>query len=108
MIFRQMAHTDIGEVGGCLGHAWKLPEVLVVAMEHHRNPDYEGAEWQTAALVRSAVDMVAALQRGVERLPKEGGLGSLDIRGADQQEVFARLADKLEDTRKLARSLCLA
>ena len=107
-IFRQMVHTDIREVGGCLGRAWRLPDVLVVAMEHHGNPGYDGAEWQTAALVRSAVGMVAALHRGVDCPPDGGDLGSLDITWTDQQEVFAKLAGKLEDTAKLAQSLCSA
>lgn len=108
MILRQMANTDIREVGGCLGRAWKLPYVLIVAMEHHGNPGYDGVEWQTAALVRSAVGMVAALHRGVECPPEEGGLGSLDIAWTDQEDVFAKLAGKLEDTVKLAQSLCTA
>ncbi len=106
--FRQMAQTNVYEVGGHLGRAWALPEVLVAAMEHHDDPGYGGVGWETAALVGSAAAMVAALHRGVECLPEEEGSDNLQINRTDREQVFKRMADKFEQTRELVQTLSLS
>lgn len=104
---REFCRTDACEIGGRLGRAWGLPQDLVAAIEHRRNPDYEGVGWQVASLLQSATGIVNAatgvandsvIDTRFERLP-------IDVN--DREKIVANVAARFGDTLELAKSLRL-
>ena len=102
---RATVGTDFSEVGGVLGRAWSLPPILVIVMEQHGNPVYSGPEFQSALLVGYAVEMVFALSSGVEDRPEMSMEGRLTFNPSDLDEIYLKLADKLEEYEELAQAL---
>lgn len=98
--------TDYCEIGGYLGRAWLLPDVLATTMEHHRNPGYTGTDWWSTTVVGAAAAMVSALFKELDHPPEDSHrLDRLKIKPAVRDEVYAKLIAKFKDTRELARTL---
>ncbi len=103
---RRTIGTDIGEVGGNLAQIWELPSTLVSAMQHHDDSEYRGDDWETVAIIGSAVRMSSALQHGRDCTAEAPLLDRLAISPSDHQNVFEKMRDASERTRDLARLLC--
>jgi HD-like signal output (HDOD) protein len=98
--------TDYCEVGAWIGKQWKLPDVLVVAMQQHLDENYRDQHWEIAMLVGSAVKMLADLQsQGDDSPPVNHVLDQLGVDSAQQASIIKKLANKYEKTQILAREL---
>jgi HD-like signal output (HDOD) protein len=98
--------TDYCQAGAWLATQWKLPDVLIVAMQQHLDFSYRGQAWETALLIGSALQMVAALPVESENVPPENdALASLGLDYDRQVIIFNKLASKYEKTRTLAAEL---
>lgn len=102
---RDSCKTDVCQIGGILGRAWGLPEDLVAAMERRNDPSFEGNGWEIATLVRGATEIVAEVISEDPSPAADRRLGQLAIDPDDHDRVKGKLADKLEDTVNLARTL---
>ncbi|EGW55045.1 putative signal transduction protein [endosymbiont of Tevnia jerichonana (vent Tica)] len=102
---RQTVGDDYCSVGGCLGQAWALPDVLTNAMRYHCDKSYHGTSWQTAALVGSAANMVSRLYRGEDFQAEDPRLKKLEFAESELESVFQKLADQFERTQELAKAL---
>jgi HD-like signal output (HDOD) protein len=88
-----------------LGESWGLPTVLTAAMRHHRDPDYRGTHWRLTAACGLAASMAAALRRGLDRMPEDGGASPLNLPPAASEALFRQMAARRESVRDLARAL---
>ena len=104
-LLRAATGTDYCESGGMLGDAWKLPEMLTIAMRHHLDLEYRGPHWQFAAACGAAAAMAAALWRGASVMPEDSVWHSLDIASSAMDAIFDQLAGKFDSTRELAHTL---
>lgn len=103
-LLRQYTGTDYGEIGGWLLNGWDIPDVVVIAINHHFDHTYQGQSWEISLLVGSAAAMVAALHRAIDQSPENTNLEYFGIDRAAQQRVFEKLQKKLERTRELAQT----
>ncbi|MGB0721579.1 MAG: HDOD domain-containing protein [Gammaproteobacteria bacterium] len=98
------AHCGIDHhhAGAHLGQRWGLPEVLVVGMAHHGDPDYDGEYWQCAHLLGLTGQLVGTLNDDAAwaeaaarypHLPLMGEAGASDELLALRQRAAARGAD---------------
>ncbi len=97
--------TDYCETGGKLGRAWKLPEVLVSAMENHYCDNYTATEMRSTLLVGYASLMVSSLQRGLERRPPFPKNTGIHLEPSTLNGIYLKLHEKLKESRKLAHSI---
>jgi len=97
-----IALNDV-QAGGYLGKAWKLPELLTVAMAHYPDTDYRGSHWTLAAVVGLAASQVNAVRQDFPW--NSSGCELLGISVVAAEEVFAQLRSQYEGTQELARSL---
>ena len=104
---RSFCGTDACEVGGLLGRSWQLPDELVVAMEYHDNPQYDGIGWQYAAVVGGVAGIVDTVTRGSEEQVTDKNLDRLGVSQSTREDVLADVAAKLDDTLELTRTLRL-
>lgn len=102
---REIIGVDYCEAGRRLGEAWKLPEVLVNAMAHHADDDFQERMGGIASLVGLASSMVSALQRETDWSPPDSRLNTLGINAANAEKVLQRLAGQLVKTQELAKTL---
>jgi len=102
---RNSCGTDICQIGGILGRAWDLPGDLVAAMEHRNNPTFDGNGWEIATLVRGATEIVAEVIGEDPSPAADRHLGRLALGPDDYDRVKEELADKLEETANLAKTL---
>jgi len=102
---KQTIETDYCEIGSWIAKQLALPEVLVTAMEHHLNPDYQDSSSEIAHIVGGAAEMVSALHKQSEEFTSIPGLETLEIDSASQQLVFQQLAKNFEKTQQLAQTL---
>jgi HD-like signal output (HDOD) protein len=99
---------DYCQVGAWIAKQWQLPEVLVVALQYHRDENYRDASWETALCVGSALKMVTALSlANTDNPPESETLTAIGIDQAQQMEIFQQLASKYEPTLTLAKELFL-
>jgi HD-like signal output (HDOD) protein len=101
-VLRQATQTDIHEVGVRLRRTWRLPDAVVIDIE---SLDSGSTEWQTATLVKSAANMIAAFLKDQPCPERDERLQHSGISQKDQIEVFAKLGDKRENRRTLAQFL---
>lgn len=101
----QYTGTGYCEVGGWLGDQLGFPEVLIVAIKHHLDNDYQESFWEAALLVGSAAIMVTALHEGSDELPKNARLEALGLSYAAQEIVFKQLSRNYAKTHELARTM---
>lgn len=104
---RDYCRTDVCEVGGLLGRAWGLPDELVAAMAHRKNPEYQGNGWEVAALVQTATEIVDAVICGDREPVMDGRLERLAIDRSDRDSVLASVVAKLDETLDMTRTLKL-
>jgi len=97
--------TDYCEVGAWLGDQLGFPEVLIIAIKHHLNNQYQESCWETALIVESAAAMVAALRHQCKEVPKNTRLVALGLDLPTQQTIFQQLSENFEKTQELAESL---
>lgn len=97
--------ADYCEVGGWLGNQWLLPEILVVAMSHHQEADYQGRYWEIARLIGMAAEMAGASFKNIGYVPETDCLEKLGLSLLSLNKISQRLADNLDNTRDLVRTL---
>lgn len=102
---QQTVKTDYCQVGGWIGEQWNMPEPLVIAMQYHRDSNYQGAFWEIAILMGIATKLVAAVISHVEQAPEITACEHLQISREDQEKTYARILAKLEPTLELSRML---
>ena len=94
--------------GAILASAWKIPENLVHAMQHHRTDCSLNGE-QLTCVTYVASEMVSALIRKHELSLTSQNLGPDNAAFADKlNNVFNRLSTTYDKTYKLAESLTVA
>ncbi len=98
----QYTGTDYCEVGGWLSSQLGFPEVLTIAISHHRDRDYHESFWETALLVGSTAAMVTALHKQSDEAPENNQLETLGISYSAQQIVFKQLSSNYVKTQELA------
>jgi len=103
----QYIETDYCEVGGWIGNQLTLPEVLVIAIKHHLDNDYQESSWEIAQIVGSASKMVATLHKQGDKAPENARLEALGLDLSTQMYVFQQLSKKFEKTQELAKILFL-
>lgn len=100
------AGGDYCQVGGWIARQWRIPEVLVGALEQHQNHSYRGEAWEIALLVGAALKMATALPLDAkQKCPENEALSALGINQDQQQTVFEQLAGRYEATKLLAREM---
>ncbi len=102
---KQLIETDYCEIGCWIAKQLTLPEVLITAMEHHLNPDYQDSSWEIAHIVGGAAKMVSALHKQSDEFTSISGLEALEIDPVNQQLVFQQLAKSFDKTQQLAQTL---
>ena len=100
---REKTGTDYCEVGGVLGRAWILPDILVNAMEFHCNPSSNEPEFPSTMLVGYAAKMVSALYWDEDERPLFADEKRFNFDPSDLDEVYLKLAGKMEENRELAK-----
>ncbi len=103
----EICGIDYRQAGHSLGKAWALPPVLVAAMGpcDGTKPQDVDAEWSVARTVCSAAMLVSALYAETPNPPEDPGIEQLGITPEGRAAVFARLSDRFDDTRELAKTL---
>jgi len=101
----QCTGTDYCEVGGWIGDQLTLPNVLVVAIKHHLDSDYQESSWEIAQMVGSATKMVASLHNQSDKAPENARLEALGLDLSTQMYIFQQLSKKFEKTQELAKTL---
>lgn len=104
------AHTDVfgtglPEVSGLLLARWGLPSTLVTAVEKHGDTAYENDEWECAALVGEATDIVASVNRGAGLPSARAPLAALGITDHELAEVYEYTRSQIGRTTEIAREL---
>ena len=102
---RSVIGTDYCEAGGMLGRSWKLPEILVSAMEQHGHGVYAKSAYHSTMLVGYAVEMLSALRLGLEERPQFPERTGINFDTTQLDEIYRKLGDKLNQTQKLAHSM---
>lgn len=102
---RLLIGTDSCEVGGLLLRKWQLPEVLAIAVEHHRDAAYTGGRSQWAALLGGAADMASALRHQRECPATLPDLDRVGIVLDTREEAFAAMRGRSDEIRALAGTL---
>jgi len=100
---REKTGTDYCEVGGVLGRAWKLPDKLVNAMEFHSNSHHVMTEFPNTTLVGYVAKMVSALYWGEDERPPFLDEEYFDFTSSSLDDVYLKLADKMDENRELAK-----
>lgn len=105
----QALHSLLGigyvEVNALLAKQWKLPELLVISMAHHLDPDYRGDAWELSQLVHVITQMASAIDEGSIEFPENALLESLGIDKIQQASIYQQLLNKHEKIREMAVSL---
>ncbi len=104
---RSLCGMDACEVGGLLGRAWELPDVLIAAMEHCGSRDFDGAGWQGAAVVGAAASLVSAVVHGDRPQDWQWKLERLGLAENDCGDLIEAVSANLSETAELARTLNL-
>jgi HD-like signal output (HDOD) protein len=91
--------------GALIGDAWGLPAQLTVAIAHHADADYQGSQWQSAALIGVAASMVASIQYGREWQAPHRCLQRLAIAPADAERITQQLGAQRKRVVELAKTL---
>jgi HD-like signal output (HDOD) protein len=102
---RSVIGTDYCEAGGILGRSWKLPEVLVSAMEQHGHGVYTESAYHSTMLVGYAVEMISSLRWGLKERPPFPEQTGINFDQTQLDEIYRKLGDKLNQTQNLARSM---
>lgn len=102
---REVVGVGVSEVGGLLLDAWRLPSLLVTAVRYHRDSEYGGDGWQTAALVAGAAEMVRVLRRGGNSAASSPSLERLGIVPGMQRAVLAEMQTRSIRVREAAEAL---
>ncbi len=102
------AECGIGyiEASALLAQAWKFPRVLVTALLHHQNPDYQGQHWIAAAVVGVA-GLLEKEEEDEEAQPDldDPRLAALALSPQDLTALKSDLPAKREQVRRLAETL---
>jgi len=102
---QQSTGTDYCEVGGWIGEQLKLPDELIIAMQHHLDIDYQERAWEIALIVGSAASMVSVLNNQTDEILTNDRLDTLGLDSSTQKEVFQQLSSSFEKTEALAKTL---
>ncbi len=88
-------------VNALLAEHWKLPELLVIAMTHHLDPNYQGDAWELSQLVHVIAQMASAIDAGLVEFPENVLLESLGIDKIQQASIYQQLLNKHEKIREI-------
>lgn len=102
----QCTGADYSHVGAWIGKQWNMPEILLVAMQYHRDMDYQKKHYEMALLVGSAATMSTAIYHQYDQLPENKHLERLGLDTAKQQRIMQRLSKNFAKTHELAKMLC--
>jgi HD-like signal output (HDOD) protein len=102
---RAASGTDYCETGAALGHAWKLPAEMTLAMRHHRDIDYRGPHEALVANVGAAAALVGALLRDGAAEPDLTDLRIGAVPRDAARAAFDRLARQRRPFDELAKTL---
>jgi HD-like signal output (HDOD) protein len=100
---RTATGSDHCEVGAAMGKAWKLPDELTTAMQHHARADYRGPHEAVVAAVGTGAALSAALlsEQGID----ESDLRLAGLARSDAQSALEHLAKKRRLFTDLAKTL---
>ena len=96
---------DYADAGGLLGETWGLPDPLVTAMAHHREPATSFSQEESVFIVGHAVAMAQAAEQQTPWTLPDSAQPALDISPADASRLFAQVTTQLTITRELAQTL---
>jgi len=99
---REVVGIDYCEAGGVLGRAWKLPQVLVSAIEYHSAEDYPNCAEPSAVLVGYALELMDALNSESEQSPSLRERGGIALDHQRLDEVLQRLREKRQEISRLS------
>ena len=84
---------------------WGIPGPLVTAIENHADPAYEDAEWQSAALIGTSTEIVAAVSHDVQCPSARIALQALGLTQDTLADVYRHTKSQATVTAEIARSL---
>jgi len=93
------------QAGQHLGNSWALPELLVSAMTHYPEVNYQGSSLEIVTTVGLAVKLVLATLQGESCPEPDIRLSILGITEEKFTTVFEQLSQQLEKTRTIAKVL---
>ena len=102
---QELLGFDDTHAGALIAEAWELPPPLSAAIAHHTDANYQGEQWQSAALIGLASSMVAAAQRREEWQAPAALLQRLGIAPADAERTNLQLNAQRKRVVELAKTL---
>jgi HD-like signal output (HDOD) protein len=102
---RSIFGTDYCEVGGFLSRSWKLPEILISAIEQHSSESYPFSRYPSTFLIGYAAELVSAIQHGKQERPNFPSQSIINIDPLVLDETFVNLQGRYPETAKLAKTL---
>lgn len=102
----QFTGTDYCQAGAWIAKQWKLPDLLVIAIQHHRHSTYRETAWELPLIISAALNMVTSVDPNyTDDYAANTSLINLGVADNQQQAIVKQLASKYDKTRELARQL---
>lgn len=98
---KQVLGTDHAEIGAAIAREWKIPDMLVKAIEFHHAPDKSQEPVLDAVHIANAIAKLIGQGLGTEQFNMRVSMDSAKRLGLDEQNIqilCALVKDQLEDT----------
>ncbi|NNE62608.1 MAG: HDOD domain-containing protein, partial [Gammaproteobacteria bacterium] len=96
---------DQAQAGGHLASCWKLPDLLVTAMAHYLQYDYQDCHEDIVLTTGLAAELVSASLNEASCPDSDPRIARLEISGEDISTLYSQLGGLVTDTRAIAKIL---